>query len=59
MKVVNGQVIIEGMKTTMPFNDYVSFTDGDCTKVLIEKDIILRLASLIDYEEERKEKSNA
>ena len=59
MKIVNGQVIIEGLKAAMPSTEYVAFTDCDHTRVLIEKDVILRLASLIEFEEQRKEKTNA
>lgn len=60
MKIVNGEVIIEGLKAAMPSGEYVAFTDGDCTRIVIEKDVILRLVSLTEFEENRmKGKNNA
>ena len=59
MKIVNGQVIIEGLKSAMPSGEYVAFTDGDYTRVVIEKDIIIHLTSIIEFEDKRKGELNA
>lgn len=53
MKIVNREVIIEGIKAAMPSGEYVAFTDGDYARIVIEKDVVLRLASLIEFEENR------
>ena len=59
MKISEHGGIIEGMKSCMPMGEYVRFRDGDGFEIVIETDVVLRIASLIEFEENRrKEKRN-
>jgi hypothetical protein len=45
--------VIKGMKSCMPMGDYVRFRDEDGFEIVIETDVVLRIASLIEFENSR------
>ena len=53
MKITAYGGVIKGMESCMPIGDYVRFRDGDGFDIAIETDVVLRIASLIEFEEKR------
>ena len=59
MKISEHGGTIEGLKSCMPMGEYTRFRDGDGFEIIIETEVVLRIASLIEFEEKRaKEQRN-